>query len=158
MIRPSDICFHMPIMRIHRHKTCTEEVFVIADRIHRCHDCILFTIPGKYRHFFRCIESFFNLGIRCPGFLHDTITVGLFHSAGKNFIYLLLRNSVTVRRFFTSFLFFEEIALQFFQVLFYRLFCILLHTGVNSGINFQTVCIKIIFRAIFLSILFTPTK
>ena len=120
-------------------------MFVITDRIHRRHDRILFTIPGEYRHFFRCIESLFNLSIRCTGFLHGPITIRLFHGAGKDFIYLLLRDPVAVRRFFTSFLFFEEIALQFFQMFFYRLFCILLHTGVNSRIDFQTIRIKVIF-------------
>ena len=112
IIRSSNIRLHISGHRVHRHESCTQEVFVIANRVHRSHNRILLTCPGENRHFLRSIECFANLLFRSTRWLHYIITFGLFHGSGQQFFHPRLRQCPCIRGVLTSLFFFKEQRLQ----------------------------------------------
>ena len=158
MVRAAYIRFYMTVTRIHRHEAGTQEELIITYGIHRSHYSIFLTAPTEYRHLFGRIERFPDFRFGSSGSLHDAVAVGQSHGTVQNFVYLFLRQTESIRRFLRTFLLFEEVALQFFQMLGHGILCIFLHAGVYCSIDFQPVRIKIIFASVLLCILFAPAE
>ena len=133
-------------------------MFVIADRIQRSHNSILFSVPWKDCHFMFGIECPANLRLRTARFLHLTVTVGLTNGTFQNLVDLFLSKFVGIRSSLTSVFFLEEARLQVFRYMFvHSLFGILLHVRVDSCINFQSVGIDVIVCSILFLVLCTPS-
>src|SRR5574344_2477288 len=55
-IQSSGISFHGSCLRIHTHKSCTEERLIVSDGIHRCHHGINISMLSKDGHIGRGVE------------------------------------------------------------------------------------------------------
>ena len=143
--------------RVHGHKACTQEMFVILDGVKRSHDCIFFSIPWEYGHFIFSVECFHDFSFRASVSFHGTVTVALTNGAIQNLFHFLRCQLIGIRSCLTPSLFLEEARLQIFGYMFINsFFGILLHTGIDSGINLQSVYIQIVVGTVFLFILRTP--
>ena len=77
IVRSAHICLHISCYRVHRHKSGTQEVLIVFDRVKRSHDSILLTLISKHCHFTRSIESLHDFSIRISRSLHHTATLTL---------------------------------------------------------------------------------
>ena len=158
IIRSAHISLHVPVQRIHWHKSGSQERLIITDWINGCHNRILSSRPRKHSHFLRCIKSLSDFLLGRSRFIHQTITVSLLHCFCQQFLYKFCRYRPRIRSILTSLFFFEEYRLQIItQMFFYRFFSILLHVRVKSCVDFQSVSVDIIICPVLLFILCTPT-
>ena len=158
IINTTHISLHITITRIHRHKAGTQEAFMVTDRVHRRHDRIDRSVPGEYTHIDRCIEHFAYLIFLLPCLFHSPVTVSLMHGTHHNRIHFTRTKVDRERSLFLLSVSLNKSRLQIFtEMLTDSFFRILLHTGVDRRIYFQTVGIKIIILAISFLILVAPT-
>ncbi len=156
-IGASYIRLDMPRVRVHRHKTATQVVFQPAYRVHGRQNRIDHAIVREHLHLHRCIERLTNLCLALALLFHTPIAVGLTHGTRKNAIRFLLRYQPREGRIPLAFALTEETFLQVVQVFCYRLLGIALHTGIDGGIDFQTILIDIVVRTVGFGILLAKT-
>ena len=108
IIRSAHISLHVPVQRIHWHKSGSQERLIITDWIHGCHNRILSSRPRKHSHFLRCIKSLSDFLLGRSRFIHQTITVSLLHCFCQQFLYKFCRYRPRIRSILTSHFFFKE--------------------------------------------------
>ena len=132
-------------------------MLVILDGIQRSHDGIFFSFIREDLHLMLGIESLHDFAFRISGFLHGAVTVALMDGTVQNFLYLFFRQLIGIRSSLTSFLLLEETWLQVLgDVFVYSFFGITLHTRIDGRIDFQSVSIYIVVRAVLFRILVAP--
>ncbi len=108
VIWSAHVGFHISRAGIHTHESCTQETFVIADRVHRRHDGIHFSVVRKYGHFLWRIECLLDVLFRCAALFHLDVTFALFHRTAHDFFHLFRRKLVGERACRLVTLFFVE--------------------------------------------------
>ncbi len=151
----------MTVERIHSHEAGAKEMLVIEHRVERCHYGIHRASVAEHLHLARGVECLLYLSARCPGLHHIAIPVGILHSIADEMIETNLGKLCPIRcirRTFRASLLAEESTLQVATDMFGNsLLGILLHAGVNGGIDLQTVGINVILRTVGFGIFFNPT-
>ena len=130
VVGASDVGFDVSVVGVHGHESGSEEVFVVADGVHRGEDGVfhlLVVLPGEDGHLLGCVEGLADFVFGLALFLHDSVAVGLAHGAVEDVVYLLLCEAEGVGCFLGAFLLFEEVGLHVAEVLGDGFFGILLH-------------------------------
>ena len=156
-INSAHVGFDLPRVRIHAHKTGSEERLVIADGVERRHSGVNLAVVSKHRHVDRCMEGAPDFSIRSPFFLHHAVTLALRNRPRHNLLHLPCTEPAAERTVRLARILLIKLLLQIpGYVAVDSLFGISLHARINGSVNLQTVSVYIIRRSVALRILFTP--
>ena len=130
-ISAADPCFYIARGGIHAHHRIAEEHFCKNKRVHRSHYRIFFALPGEKREGIRCSEILPYLVFRFSLQLQPFIPVGPVHT--------LVEQQLKILYIFCpvySAPLLVKLRLQDGHVFTLRLFGIILHGGIDSGVYF----------------------
>ena len=147
VVRAAHIGLDITRLRLHGHESAAEYGFVVADGVVRGHRgvCVALGVPGEHPHFDRLAELGVYLLVALAGLVLQAVTVapaarllhqGLHclavHVIGERLVLLPLHLPV------------ETLLEILAQMLGDRLLGILLHLGVDGGVDAQSVTVKVV--------------
>ena len=157
IIQTAHISLDSSSLRIHTHKTTTQETFVISDGIERTHQGINISMISEHRHFNFLAESLFDFLWCASRGLHRTPALTLGNRTVQNITYLLRSQLIRIRRTWLWLIFLIKSWLKITgNMLINSLFCILLHTTIDGSKHLQSIRINIVWRTVFLEVFIAP--
>ena len=144
----SDIGFDMSRVWVHGHESAPEEVFLVSDAVEWCECGVDDALVGEDLHFLRCVEGVedFLFGVSC--FFHESVSFCLFDTSVHDVVDFCLFKVSGEGCCFAFLFFVEESLLEVLHVLCDGVFGVFLHTGVDGGIDTESVVVDIIWCSV----------
>lgn len=159
MVMIQSTCMYLSVSttQIRKRRANAGRRLMMASKVRQNRGNIFLPFPARCKRLLQNVRNFLCFDFNNSNFLRGTMTIKRPRNASRGLIRLLLNRARNMKDFLNPFLFLRRMALRFLRVLYRNVLNVLLRAQIRHNVSFRPINMRIMFNAIFLNILFTPS-